>query len=611
MSLETEEIKQSKPRSFSLWNWFVSRISVKLAVIMILVVVIPLFGLGVILTLAAQRAVVESVQRDQSEIAKRTADQVSLFVERPLELLDATASMIAISRTDSREQETVLVELSVMFPFFEEILSVDPDGNILASSNPGKAPVFGPKEKALESIREKKTFQSTVYLSADYLPFMDVAIPYFWRGKVNGALLARINLRGMWDIIDGIRVGRTGRAFLISKKGILIAHPDKKKVLKNIDLSRDPAVTALIQKKTGTLEEIHEGEGNWLVSYAPVHGKLGWGIVIEQKASEAYAFLNYMRWMTLIAGILSILVAILVSVVTARQVVKPVRSLESWSRRISIGDFDYLDTHRSRDELGRLFISFKRMRDRLREAREQEYLAMLGTASSALAHKIKNSIVSLKTLSDLFSSRKSDAHFMEQFEKEFPDAVAHLEHILRQLSKVASEYKLEPVPVDLGELLKQLERKYKDASVKRKIQFRILSADSIPHLEGDRERLYDVFENLIVNAFEAMPRGGDFSIRIKKGKGRIPHPRLISRDNIDLVQITVQDTGSGIPKEKLSDVFRPFITTKQGGMGIGLTVVKKIISQHGGAVEIESEKGKGTAFTILLPLNASHMGIFS
>ncbi len=590
-------------------NWFFSRISAKLALVMILVVVVPLAGLGITLTIAAQRAVKESVRRDHQEIAKRAAQEVRLFVERPLELLEATGAMIAINRTDAWKQETALVELSVMFPIFEEVLSVDKGGKILASSNPGTQPAFRAREEALSKTLSKETYISGVYLSDDYLPYLDVAIPYFWQGETSGALLARINLRGMWDIIDSIRIGETGRAFLVSKKGILIAHPDKKKVLQHIDITQDPAVEQVLMRKAGTLEESHPGEGKWLVSYAPISTELEWGIVVEQKEDEAYALLRYMGIATALAGFFAVLVAILASVLVSRRVVQPVRALDAWSRRISIGDFDYMASHRAKDELGRLFIAFKRMRDRLREARDQEYLAMLGTASSALAHKIKNSIVSLKTLADLFPSRKNDARFMTQFEETFPNSVEHLEDILKQLSKVASEYSMKHQPVDLDVLVKKLHGKYSEAAKKHKVNF-TTRADSAPKIEGDEIRLMDVLENLVVNAIEAMPGGGELELSLEAGRGRIAHPRLISEDNVEYVQITARDTGSGIPKEKLEDVFKPFVTTKQGGMGIGLTVVKKIIQQHGGSIQVESEAGRGTTFTILLPLQASKYGVF-
>lgn len=594
----------------SYFNWLSSRISVKLALIMILVVVIPLVGLGLALRIAAEKAVKISVQRDQQEIAKRTAHELSLFVERPLELLNATGSMIAINQTDSWKQETVLVELSTLFSFFEEVISVDSSGKVLATSNPGKKPEFVHKDKALSEVLNKDTYTSEVYLSGDYLPYLDVGIPYFWRGKVSGALLARINLRGMWDIIDGIHIGKTGRAFLVSDKGILIAHPDKRKVLLQVDLTRDPAVAQVLQKKTGTLEMEKGKEGEWLVSYSPIPGEFDWGIVIEQRTSESYSLLNYMRWMTWIAGFLAVLVAILVSIFTARRVVRPVRMLDFWSRRISIGDFDYVASHRSKDELGRLFIAFKRMRDRLREAREQEYLAMLGTASSALAHKIKNSVVSLKTLADLFPIRKKDERFLNEFEAEFPHSVENLEKILRQLSKVASEYSLSPTPVDLRGLIERVKNKYREVSSKQKVECSLVCESFIPSIDGDSERLSDVFENLIVNAIEAMPEGGKLAFELRKKHGRIIHPRLMGEDELDFVEIVVRDTGKGIPKGKLDEVFHPFVTTKRGGMGIGLTVVKKIVQEHGGSIQVESEPGYGTTFTILIPLEASKFGVF-
>ena len=113
--------------------------------------------------------------------------------------------------------------------------------------------------------------------------------------------------------------------------------------------------------------------------------------------------------------------------------------------------------------------------------------------------------------------------------------------------------------------------------------------DSCPNILADPDQLSQVLINLIMNAIHAMPEGGNLRIGIASGGDR--------------VKLTVADSGHGIPPDALKKVFEPFFTTKEfgKGTGLGLTVVKGILEEHGGSIDVESEEGKGTTFTIVLP----------
>ncbi|HMM59733.1 MAG TPA: ATP-binding protein, partial [Candidatus Rifleibacterium sp.] len=119
----------------------------------------------------------------------------------------------------------------------------------------------------------------------------------------------------------------------------------------------------------------------------------------------------------------------------------------------------------------------------------------------------------------------------------------------------------------------------------------VLQADYLPDLKVfvDSEKLKQVFLNLIFNGIQAMSNGGQISIRAHK------------QSESPWVTIEVQDTGAGMSPETVARVFEPFFTTRQRGTGLGLAIVKKIIDLHGGKIEVSSEPGKGTCFTIYLP----------
>jgi two-component system NtrC family sensor kinase len=117
-------------------------------------------------------------------------------------------------------------------------------------------------------------------------------------------------------------------------------------------------------------------------------------------------------------------------------------------------------------------------------------------------------------------------------------------------------------------------------------------APNLPPIYGDQQQLKQVFLNLVLNALDAMPKGGSLSISCNNTRDR------------EHVCVEFTDTGVGIPEHRISDIFNPFFTTKSGakGTGLGLAVSRGIIRQHGGDIKVKSQEGTGTTFSVLLPV---------
>jgi signal transduction histidine kinase len=231
----------------------------------------------------------------------------------------------------------------------------------------------------------------------------------------------------------------------------------------------------------------------------------------------------------------------------------------------------------------------------LKRARGKEQLAALGVAASTITHKLKNSIVSLKTYAELLPERRKDDQFMQKFERVFEASVHHLESMFKNLSQVAVHRKLDWEPVCLPDLFEKLELVHAEALEKIAIDFRLEAEPNLPVIYGDREYLYEALVNLIQNSIQAMPNGGALTIRAKcRVSGE-------SAGRGSFVEISVEDNGEGISPENLSRIFEPFFTTKHSGMGLGLAVCKKIVGDHKGMIQVTSHKGEGTIFTIRLP----------
>ena len=121
------------------------------------------------------------------------------------------------------------------------------------------------------------------------------------------------------------------------------------------------------------------------------------------------------------------------------------------------------------------------------------------------------------------------------------------------------------------------------------MQVKVETSAGLPPIEVDPQQIQQVFRNLIANGIDAMPDGGHLTIDVAED------------NSTDMVRVTVRDTGTGIKPEQMEKLFQPLYTTKARGTGLGLVVVKNLIQANGGSVDVQSEPGKGTKFTIRLP----------
>lgn len=216
----------------------------------------------------------------------------------------------------------------------------------------------------------------------------------------------------------------------------------------------------------------------------------------------------------------------------------------------------------------------------------QDKLAAVGQLAAGVAHEIRNPLTSIKGY----------AEFLQLDEKN-PERLEFLDIILDEIERVntiVEEFMVlaKPKAANLEEknivpIIKDVLNLLAFEARKKHVRLHFSSCDEIIQVECDKDRLKQVFLNLVKNGIEAMPDGGDLSVYTKVRE--------------DKVEISFQDTGIGIPQEKLNKIGEPFYTTKENGNGLGLMVSFKIIESHNGNVYIESEVDKGTTFNIVLP----------
>lgn len=344
----------------------------------------------------------------------------------------------------------------------------------------------------------------------------------------------------------------------------------------------------------------------YVAGYEPIrnHGNEIVGMLavgmLAQKFSDMRA-----ETLTIFLGIS--LFGVILSIVAANffsdSIVKPVNNLAAVSCAISRGDFSVRVETQSANEIGQLETTFNLMASSL-QARDEEIgrlnrqhlmrsekLASIGRLAAGIAHEINNPLTSVLTFSSLLLRKAEDGQKekLDIIVKETTrvrEIVRRLLNFSRQTEPRKENCNINLVVESALSLTKnQLKARENTITVKKEL-------GELPSLQLDPNQMLEVFVNIIINAMDAMAKGGELGIETG-----------LTAD-AKAVEIRISDTGCGISKENLEKVFDPFFTTKEvgKGTGLGLAVTYGIIDGHNGSIDVESEVGKGTMFVIKLPL---------
>jgi len=279
-------------------------------------------------------------------------------------------------------------------------------------------------------------------------------------------------------------------------------------------------------------------------------------------------------------GFMAVLITVAAGFLLAKTITDPIGDLVHFAREIGRGNFEGKVAVKSKDELGYLADAMDRMRKDIVE-RDRQLKAML----AGIAHEIRNPLGGIEIFAGLAAEELGDDSEAKEHLRKIVKEARNLNMIVGEFLEFArpSEPKKRPVPLDA--LIDDVASLHDFHN--RGIAFRKeLPKDQI-YLHVDPEQVERAFRNLFNNSIQAMEKGGELIVRGE-------------RDG-NYVRVEVKDTGIGIPREDVERIFDPFFTTKSRGIGLGLSIVKKVVEENGGRISVESEPGKGTTFTIWLP----------
>jgi PAS domain S-box-containing protein len=239
------------------------------------------------------------------------------------------------------------------------------------------------------------------------------------------------------------------------------------------------------------------------------------------------------------------------------------------------------------------------------EVIRMDRLASLGVLASGIAHEIKNPLAGIKTLAQAcdeeFESDDSRREYLSRIIRQ----VNRLDDLLRTFFAFAKPKTPDKRAHSLNDILREVSPLVTKRMEESKIEFVQKIPSRLPRVMVDAQQIQQVLLNLILNAIEAMPDGGQLKITATEAKsaykGIIQKTREKNLHNLSHVEIQISDTGMGIPSEKCETIFDPFFTTKPNGVGLGLSIVYRIIEEHQGDIRVNSAPFQGTQFYIYLP----------
>ncbi|HKY21284.1 MAG TPA: sensor histidine kinase [Vicinamibacterales bacterium] len=555
--------------------------------------ILPLLVYGAVSIFSLRDATRRSVITGNENVARRVAEQIGLYIQTNVDILQSVAANLQGTNLEPWQQDRILKNAALDFPEFREIALYGPTGEQIASSRVGQSQVqfpqtgtgFGPYITV-----------SPIAIDNDLLPTAIVGIKLTQAGQSAGSLVGEISLEEMWRMVDRIRVGQQGYALVVAQNGQLIAHGnpnDKARVARSDNLANQPLVRLVHgQRNTGpaSLEYTSEAGVQMLGVAAPLM-PLDWTVMVEQPRSEAYAVADQLtRQLIFIIGF-ALLVTVTVGYFFGRSFIRPIFELMRGTHAVAEGRLDERVTITSKDEFKQLGDAFNTMADKLVEltedVRKKERQAMFGRMAAGLVHDLSHPVQNIGNSCKLIVRVFDDAEYRQTFTRTIDREMDTLKRVLDDLRNVARPAPVERFPLDvnrsIADIVESMRAFADESGVALEAKY---SAEPVV-IEGDTFALGRVYRNLITNAIQATQAGGRVTVATEKAGAA--------------VQVSVTDTGSGIPAERLGAIFDDFVTTKKRGLGLGLAITKRIVEQLDGTIVVTSEIGKGTTFTMQFP----------
>jgi signal transduction histidine kinase len=602
---------------------------------------LSLFGIALsIVVVTGYSYTVRQIEQDaaelQSELASLTAGHIRDFVRRKIERFSDNADAVSLYPLGSKEQQLLLRLLVKNDSSFTDASIINSEGMEVVKVSDRK--VYFPSDLTDQSKSPKfikalkgEDYISPVYTSTRAQPYVTLAIPLWGTAQsIVGVLSAEADLSFLWEVIGKIHFATAGYAYLVDEHGNLIAHKDATLVLKRLDLRQVDGVQKFLRNPARSdPTPAHEGRGLLdkpvLTTYAPVP-ELGWAVILEEPLDAALANVEKLKRYALVLLVIGLIVGAAVIAWVSSRMVGPIRELHEGAKIIGSGNLDYRVNIETGDEIEWLGEEFNKMAGELKisyatlEQKVKDKTGELENANSELeqanrsllrANKAKDEFLSvmsheLRTPLNVvmgYSQMVKDGILgqinpeqesaLEKVIGRSKDLLSMISEILQVTSIEAGKVKAEMQEIYLGELLDELRSTY-EIPLDKKLTFNWDYPSEPRSMRTDGGKLKHILQNLINNAIKFTD------------EGHVTVSARYSRET-KIAEFKVADTGTGIQEDLLPLIFEMFRqldssqTRNHGGAGVGLYIVKKYLDILGGKIQVESQVGRGSVFTVTIP----------
>jgi len=475
---------------------------------------------------------------------------------------------------------------------------------------------------------EQPYFGSVAFSERDGRAHMTVAVAEHAPGQ--GVIEADVDLRSVLEAIDRAQIGTAGYAYAVDAQGEVIAHPDINLVLAHTSFAALPqvraALTGAAAATAGVVTTGRDADGREVLSAFHSVDPPGWWVFVEEPLSEAFAPIEAAIWRTTLLLVVFVLVAIATSVLLARNLVRPIESIQAAAAKMGSGALNQRIEISSRDELGALAEEFNRMAARLQESyaglehQVQERTRELTSALSRLdeqtreleaashhkseflanmSHELRTPLNAISGFSQVLRKQlygdinEKQAEYLDDILASARDLLSLIDDVL-DLSKVeAGQIELQVAPFSLPATLERGVVIVRERATREGVRVSLSSDPGVDTVIGDERRIRQVVFNLLSNAVKFAPAGGTVDVAAASVDG--------------VVRVSVTDSGPGIAPEDQARIFEEFQQAAAGkeqreGTGLGLALSRRLVELHGGRIWVESEPGKGSRFVFTLPV---------
>ncbi len=446
------------------------------------------------------------------------------------------------------------------------------------------------------------------------------AVPIIEQGELLGVIYAGVLLNQSTNIVDTVRdtvfqqeiyegrsIGTATIFFNDLRISTNVMTPEGKRAI-GTRVSKEVKEHVLVEGKRWTDRAFVVSDW-YITAYEPIEDILGERVGILYVGVLEAKYVDIRRkaiTVFILITLAGMALAIGLGYILADKIMDPVRRLIVGSRQVAEGSLNPDIGPISKGEIGVLQNTFKDMvaamgrrsaaaEDRLIQSEKQ---ASIGRLAAGVAHEINNPLTGVLAYTHMLLRRKDLADDIRSDLETVVESTERVRKIVKGLLDFSRQMKLDKEPTDVNRLIRSVIEAMENQALVKGVKITFNAGENLPMVTLDRNQIQSVVVNLIINALDATEPGDSITIYTATGLSA-------SESGQKGIEITVADTGCGIPPENLDKLFDPFFTTKEVGQGtgLGLSVSYGIIQRHEGTIRVQSEVGKGTRFFVWLPID--------